>query len=362
MIRKIILMTAALVAFWDVIARQPSTMQFATDEWDFGTIKEEGGKVSHRFEFTNIGSNPFVIEKVETSCGCTTPTFTREPVLPGRKGYVEITYNPLYRPGPFHREVTVTSNDRKNVNKLIISGNVIKASRSPQQEFPVEVGDGLRVSRTAVGIGYLARGTSRSGTLEYYNDSETPMVLGVEYESPVVPGFSVSFSSPALQPGGTGVMTLAFDLRSVDLWGRMNAEFYLTVNGRRMHERFIATGIAVEDFSKLTPEQFNQGVRADFTAQYYHFGDVKAGEERTKNFTVTNAGRAPLVIRYVQSDEYMSITLKQGTVIQPGESITFSGTLRTAGAELGRIMGTTVIILNDPQRPMRELRLTGNVV
>lgn len=59
---------------------------------DFGTIKEEGGKVSHRFEFTNSGPNPFVIQKVETSGGCTTPTFTREPVLPGRKGYVEITY------------------------------------------------------------------------------------------------------------------------------------------------------------------------------------------------------------------------------------------------------------------------------
>ena len=255
--------------------------------------------------------------RVETSCGCTTPTFTREPVLPGRKGYVEITYDPLYRPGSFRREVTVTSNDRKNINKLIIRGNVIATPRTPQQEFPVEVGGGLMASRTTVGVGYLARGTSQAGTLEYYNDSKNSVTLGVEYESPAIPGFSVSFSSPVLQPGARGVMTLTFDLRSAVLWGRLTGGFYLTVNGRKMPVRFTATGIAVEDFSNLTPEQFNQGVRADFTAQYYHFGDVRAGEEKTKNFTVTNTGRLPLIVRYVHPDEHMSVTLKQGTVI-PG--------------------------------------------
>ena len=112
--KRFVFIAVALLAFGGAAAQQPSTMKFTADEWDFGTIKEEGGKVSHRFEFTNSGPNPFVIQKVETSCGCTTPTFTREPVLPGRKGYVEITYDPLYRPGSFRREVTVTSNDRKN--------------------------------------------------------------------------------------------------------------------------------------------------------------------------------------------------------------------------------------------------------
>ena len=337
-------------------------MKFTADEWDFGTIKEEGGKVSHRFEFTNSGPNPFVIQKVETSCGCTTPTFTREPVLPGRKGYVEITYDPLYRPGSFRREVTVTSNDRKNINKLIIRGNVIATPRTPQQEFPVEVGGGLMASRTTVGVGYLARGTSQAGTLEYYNDSKNSVTLGVEYESPAIPGFSVSFSSPVLQPGARGVMTLTFDLRSADLWGRLTGGFYLTVNGRKMPVRFTATGIAVEDFSNLTPEQFNQGVRADFTAQYYHFGDVRAGEEKTKKLYRDQHGPVAADRPLCASRRAYERYTETGDCDPAGGSVTFSGTLRTEGARSGRFMGTTVIILNDPQRPMRELRLTGNVI
>lgn len=157
-------------------------------------------------------------------------------------------------------------------------------------------------------------------------------------------------------------MTLSFDLRNADVWGRVNQTFYLTVNGQKRPVRFTVSGIAVEDFSGLSQQELAQAAKAQFTAQYYHFGDMKAGEERSKNFTVTNVGKSPLIIRQVNPDKYMSITLKAGTTIAPGASVTFTGTLRSAGAQPGRFMGTTVILLNDPSRPMRELRLTGNIL
>ena len=177
--KRLVLLIMALVTGSWALAQQTSTMKFAQEQWNFGEIHEKGGKVSHRFEFTNTGSNPFVIEKVVTSCGCTTPTFTRQPILPGRKGYVEITYDPLYRPGKFRREVTVVSNDRRNQNKLIITGNVIAAVRSPQETYPVDLGEGLRVTRKTVGIGYVPRGDAKAGTLEYFNASDKPITIGV---------------------------------------------------------------------------------------------------------------------------------------------------------------------------------------
>lgn len=360
--KRLVLLIMALVTGSWALAQQTSTMKFAQEQWNFGEIHEKGGKVSHRFEFTNTGSNPFVIEKVVTSCGCTTPTFTRQPILPGRKGYVEITYDPLYRPGKFRREVTVVSNDRRNQNKLIITGNVIAAERSPQETYPVDLGEGLRVTRKTVGIGYVPRGDAKAGTLEYFNASDKPITIGVIYENPRVPGFSVSLSTSMLEPATGGVMTLSFDLRNADVWGRVNQTFYLTVNGQKRPVRFTVSGIAVEDFSGLSQQELAQAAKAQFTAQYYHFGDMKAGEERFKNFTVTNVGKSPLIIRQVNPDKYMSITLKAGTTIAPGASVTFTGTLRSAGAQPGRFMGTTVILLNDPSRPMRELRLTGNIL
>lgn len=85
-----------------------------------------------------------------------------------------------------------------------------------------------------------------------------------------------------LEPATGGVMTLSFDLRNADVWGRVNQTFYLTVNGQQRPVRFTVSGIAVEDFSGLSQQELAQAAKAQFTAQYYHFGDMKAGEERSK--------------------------------------------------------------------------------
>ncbi|MCK4700035.1 MAG: DUF1573 domain-containing protein, partial [Bacteroidales bacterium] len=55
---------------------------------DFGTFKEEDGNVTCKFSFTNTGSIPLVINRVIASCGCTSPAWSKEPVMPGRKGFV----------------------------------------------------------------------------------------------------------------------------------------------------------------------------------------------------------------------------------------------------------------------------------
>lgn len=53
---------------------------------DYGSIKEEVEVAVSEFEFTNTGKSPVVIQRVIASCGCTTPSYTREPVLPGKSG------------------------------------------------------------------------------------------------------------------------------------------------------------------------------------------------------------------------------------------------------------------------------------
>jgi len=61
---------------------------------DFGTIVKSDGDQTYSFEFTNKNAHPVTIQKVTTSCGCTTSGWTKEPVAPGKKGYVNVTYKP----------------------------------------------------------------------------------------------------------------------------------------------------------------------------------------------------------------------------------------------------------------------------
>lgn len=95
-------------------------------EHDFGTIKESDGNVSHVFEVKNVGGAPLVITRVMSSCGCTTPSFSREPIAPGKTGQVTVTYNPKGRVYPFVKTISVYSNGKEGPLVLTIKGEVVE--------------------------------------------------------------------------------------------------------------------------------------------------------------------------------------------------------------------------------------------
>lgn len=107
------------------VAQQKPGMDFARTEHNFGTIKEELGAVTTQFEFTNHGKSPLIIQRVSASCGCTTPSYTREPVLPGKKGTISVKYSTVRRPGTFNKTITVYTNVPDTVYVLTIKGNVV---------------------------------------------------------------------------------------------------------------------------------------------------------------------------------------------------------------------------------------------
>lgn len=103
-------------------------LTFATTSHDFGNIPADGGSVSCEYEFTNTGDAPLLILSVTNGgCGCTKPSFPKQPIMPGQKGKITITFNPTGRRGELQRTVLVDSNASKKRAKLKFSGAVIPA-------------------------------------------------------------------------------------------------------------------------------------------------------------------------------------------------------------------------------------------
>lgn len=102
-------------------------ISFAEKQYNFGIVAENGGPISHFFEFTNTGDAPLVIISATASCGCTRPTYPTEPIAPGKKGKIKVTYLPEGRPGEFDKVVKVRTNakDSKKIS-LKITGTVNK--------------------------------------------------------------------------------------------------------------------------------------------------------------------------------------------------------------------------------------------
>ncbi len=90
---------------------------------DFGDIKK-GDSKSHTYEVTNTGKNPLIIASVKPGCGCTAPDYSKEPILPGKKGYITLKFDSSNFEGTIHKQAEVFANVEKAPIIIGFSGNV----------------------------------------------------------------------------------------------------------------------------------------------------------------------------------------------------------------------------------------------
>jgi hypothetical protein len=109
----------------DVLAQNEAKIEFEELTHDFGTFPEKAPVVSCEFEFTNVGNSPLIIHQAVASCGCTVPQYTKEPVMPGKKGMVTITYDGTGKyPGYFKKSITLRTNGKPAMVRLFIEGSM----------------------------------------------------------------------------------------------------------------------------------------------------------------------------------------------------------------------------------------------
>jgi len=99
------------------------------DIHDYGTIVQNANGISH-FTITNTGNKPLILANVKSSCGCTVPKWSKEPIMPGESTEIDVKYA-TNRIGPINKSITITSNATNSPTKVIrIKGKVIKPETS----------------------------------------------------------------------------------------------------------------------------------------------------------------------------------------------------------------------------------------
>ena len=105
-------------------------MEFETLEVDYGVI-EQGSDPLRTFNFTNTGNEPLQITHAKGSCGCTVPSYPKEPIFPAETGVIEVRYD-TKRVGRFAKRVTLTTNQPGDPIVLTIKGEVKKKAPEPE--------------------------------------------------------------------------------------------------------------------------------------------------------------------------------------------------------------------------------------
>lgn len=108
-------------------------MTFDTKEHDYGTVQQDGNG-TYYFLFSNTGKEPLVIKDARGSCGCTVPKWPHDPVSPGQKDSIKVTYDTHSHIGVFTKTVTINSNAKESPDVLTIRGKV--NAKPSQPAFP----------------------------------------------------------------------------------------------------------------------------------------------------------------------------------------------------------------------------------
>ncbi|MBK8563908.1 MAG: DUF1573 domain-containing protein [Saprospiraceae bacterium] len=117
-------------------------MKFEVTEINYGDImqgKQSDPEAVRTFKFTNTGNEPLIISNAKGSCGCTVPSYPKDPILPGKTANIEVRYD-IARLGPFQKSVTITTNEANPTHTLQIKG---KINPKPSEESVPASGSGF---------------------------------------------------------------------------------------------------------------------------------------------------------------------------------------------------------------------------
>lgn len=114
-------------------AKSGPAITFNATEHNFGDIAQ-GDVVEHTFTFTNTGTQPLIIDRVDVTCGCTSPDWTKEAVMPGKTGFVKAKYNSAGRMGQQKKAITVHSNTGEPTYVYIVTNIKEKSASSAKAQ------------------------------------------------------------------------------------------------------------------------------------------------------------------------------------------------------------------------------------
>lgn len=103
--------------------------EFEETQFDFGDI-QQGDVVEHTFKFKNVGEAPLIITETKVTCGCTTPSFTKEPVAPGKSGEIQVKFNSAGKSGNTSKTVTILANVEGGRSLIRINTNILTGDKS----------------------------------------------------------------------------------------------------------------------------------------------------------------------------------------------------------------------------------------
>lgn len=356
--RFVITLAACVMCCAVSFAQSSSSLTFSELTYDFGNIEEDGGAVAHSFSFVNEGRTPVAVLSATSTCGCTVPTFSRKPVKAGESGVIEVTFDPMNRPGRFDKRIAVSVSGRDEPYRLTISGNVLPRRKSLDELYPAYIGNGLYAETNFHSFAYVEHGKVARTGIGLLNRSNKTLTVNI-LKKQTGGAFRVAERMPiVLKPEERAEITVETDLASgCGIYGTVTESLVFEIDGRRSDAEVVITGIAIDNRDGWSDNFVPKG---ELNKNVVKFGAVKHdGMSVSEFFEIVNTGSAPLTIRSVEGvAEGTELSIAAGDTVSAGERRRVRVSVEPSRKGWGPAVENIRIVTDDPARPVRDLKVT----
>jgi len=331
---------------------------FVDEAHDFGTIEEASGMAKYTFKFVNSSPDSIRLTSVRASCGCTTPYWKKDVLMPGDSGKIEVAYNPLNRPGKFNKTVTIRTTGQPSTKILRISGYVKPKPKSIEDEYATEIG-GIRMKSKFINFGNITTEKPISKTVEFYNQSEDTINILDRFVS--ADFISVSKTPVMIPPKEAKEIEVTYMPKMRNELGFVNDPLTIFTDELENSNKALNVVATINEyFPPMTEEQLSQAPHIEFETMEYDFGHIDEGDQMTHVFQFTNTGKDSLNIRKTKTTCGCTISELSKMDYAAGESgeinVKFNSTGRR-GTQIKRI----TLFTNDPTAPTQDLIIKAYV-
>lgn len=298
-------------------------IQFDQTTYDFGQIHEENGKVTARFNFTNVGTEDLILKSVRPGCGCTAANYTKTAIAPGQQGFIDATYNPSGRPGTFNKNIKVTTNEpemlveKPTPHMIFIKGKVTPRPKTAFERDGYTYGNGMVRFKEHDRKIQVLNTQQHLDTFKVKNFWNKPVMINLNSSSFVSEAYR-NFG-PSLNGGEEGIIVLKYDGNKRGDFGTMKDVISFTTNDSIEPKKEIFYTVQInEDFSKMSKGKLKKAPIANLSKSFIDFGKVKLNNSAKETITLTNDGKSDLIIRKLEANnsnlavQCDKMTLKKG--------------------------------------------------
>lgn len=343
---------------WGVVYAQDTTsVYFYKQVHDFGEVKVRE-QVYTTFKFKNTGKYPLKIHNVQSSCGCTTPDWPKEPIPPGKEGEIKVLFESFALPKPFDKSVAVFANTYPEVSVLIIKGKTVDKDKSIEEAYPNQSGN-LRFTTNHVAFDKVFENTTDTGYFKVYNHGKSNIAIS---------GFNVpeyitcEIFPTLLHPGDEANLTAVYHGPKAKEYGFKFDKGVMMTSDEREPNKMIYFSAHLQQYFDTSGKVINKDApHIEFIKTQHAFGKMKEGEKATVIFEFKNTGKQDLVIKKVAASCGCTATELDNYIIKKGGKARLKVTYNSVGRSSGMDYRHVTVISNDPKNPEVDLSISADI-